>query len=158
MLPKQETAQSAGVMSVNRPAKSTTFFALANVWKTRSTCMRGQVGCVIVNDDGYVLTSGYNGAPRGLPHCYEVGCLMDGAHCVRAIHAEMNAVIQAARQGVSLVGATVYTTKRPCLRCVSVLIQAGIASILYLEAYDTDDQCVAQDLCRAAGVEMMKWS
>src|SRR5690242_20072701 len=111
---------------------------LAEVWKARSTCPRGQVGCVVVSQDGYVLTSGYNGAPRGLPHCYEHGCIMDDHHCVRAIHAEMNAFIQSSRQGVSLQGGILYTTKRPCVRCCIALIQAGVKHVVFREAYHSD--------------------
>lgn len=147
-----DEASEASTSHWTRPSADETFLGLAKVWRTRSTCIRGQVGCVIVNVDGYVLTSGYNGAPRGMPHCYEVGCLMDGGHCVRAIHAEMNAIVQAAREGISLVGAMLYTTKRPCLRCSVALIQAGISRVIYVEDYETDDAETAIAMLTYAGI------
>lgn len=156
MSDNREIGAAVASMSPWRPTKAETFLELAKVWRTRSTCPRGQVGCVIVTLDGFVLTSGYNGAPRGLAHCTSVGCLMDGNHCVRAIHAEMNAIIQASREGVSLIDSLVYTTKRPCIRCTVALIQAGVKHITFLEDYHSDDTEEALALLAIAGVTWRK--
>lgn len=114
---------------------------LARVWAERSTCSaRARVGAVLVDQDHAVVASGYNGAPRGQAHCDDegVGCLMEGGHCVRAIHAEENAIIQCARGGSSTVGTTLYTTHRPCVRCARLIIQAGIVEVNFLHFYDAD--------------------
>lgn len=120
-----------------RPSWEETFATVAAVWARRSTCPRLSVGCVVVRDR-QVLVSGYNGAPRGVAHCSDVGCTMDGERCVRAVHAEQNAVAQAARVGVSLVGSTAYVTSRPCRRCVNLMAQSGVASVVFpLERADS---------------------
>lgn len=116
---------------VPRPSWDDTFIKIARIWATRSTCPRRSVGCVITDAAHTVLVSGYNGAPRGVPHCSDVGCLMNGSHCIRAVHAEQNAICQAARTNVSLVGASVYTTCRPCRTCLNLLIQVGISEIIF---------------------------
>ncbi len=114
-----------------RPTWDTTFLSLAQVWALRATCPRLACGCVIVNKDNAVLASGYNGAPRGVAHCIDIGCIKDGERCIRAVHAEQNAVAQAARTGVSLLGAISYTTSRPCRRCTNLLIQAGVRELVW---------------------------
>lgn len=96
------------------------------------------MGAVLVNDANHVIASGYNGAPFGQPHCDDVGCIIEGGHCVRAIHAEENAIIQCARNGVSCINAILVVTHRPCVRCVRLIIQAGIRGVLYLQPYDAD--------------------
>lgn len=137
-----------------RPTTLETMATIARAWSRRSTCRRGSVGSVAHDARGFVLSSGYNGAPTGMAHCTEVGCLMDGGHCVRTIHAEMNMLITASRYGVSLEGANVMSTRRPCLRCTVALIQAGIASITYEDEYETDDEQAMYELCHAAGVRV----
>ena len=101
---------------------------------TRSTCDRKYVGAVIVRDKS-ILATGYNGSIRGLPHCDEEGHLMEDGHCVRTIHAEANAIIQAARNGVRIEGATVYVTASPCWGCFRIIANAGITRIVFGEFY-----------------------
>lgn len=109
---------------------------------------------MIADSKGFVLASGFNGSPAGLPHCTEVGCLIDGNHCVRTIHAELNAILLAARHGVPLVGSTAYITTRPCIRCLNALIQSGVSSIFYLQPYPSDDFKEASALAKIAGVHL----
>ena len=101
---------------MERPSWDEYFMNIALEVARRSTCPRAQVGAIIVRDKR-ILTTGYNGAPSGLPHCTEVGCLMRGGHCVRTLHAEQNAIIQGALHGVSVKGGTIYVTHQPCLIC-----------------------------------------
>ena len=99
-----------------------------------------------------ILTTGYNGAPRGVAHCTEVGCTIVSEHCLRATHAEANAVVQGALHGVSLQGATAYCTHQPCVNCSKLLISAGVTKIVYDEAYpDT----LASQLLAEAGVALV---
>lgn len=116
-----------------RPTKEETFMKLAILWSKLSTCStRASVGCVIVDNVGHVIASGYNGSPRGFPHCDEVGCDLDeNGHCIRAIHAETNAILQCATTGTICNGATLYVTHIPCERCQMVIIQAGIKKVVY---------------------------
>ncbi len=110
------------------------FMNLALQAATRSTCPRKHVGAVIVRDRT-VLSTGYNGSLRGAPHCDEVGCLMENGHCVRTVHAEANAIIQAARNGIRLDGAEIYVTASPCFNCFKLIVNAGIRRIYYGEFY-----------------------
>lgn len=123
---------------MNRPIWSEYFLRMASVSSTRSTCVRAKVGCVLVDGDHNIVTTGYNGSPSGLPHCDEVGCLEHDGHCKRATHAERNALLQAARKGSSTAGCTAYVTHRPCLDCFRDLISAGVTRIIYQEAYGAD--------------------
>lgn len=128
-----------------RPSWDEYFLNIAEVVSTRSTCPRRSVGAVLVRDR-QILSTGYNGAPRGLGHCIDVGCLMRDGHCVRASHAEMNAIAQAAFHGVRVKGATLYCTDKPCLICTKLLINAGIVKIVYLRDYpDEDSEQMLQD-------------
>jgi len=104
---------------------------------TRSTCNRKHVGAVIVRDRT-ILSTGYNGSLRGAPHCIDVGCEMENAHCVRTVHAEANAVAQAARNGVKIDGGEAYITASPCLTCFKLLANSGITTIYYNEFYRDD--------------------
>ena len=110
------------------------FMDIAQVVATRATCDRKLVGAVIVRDRT-ILSTGYNGSIRGMPHCDEVGHMMEDGHCVATIHAEMNAIIQAARNGVRLEGASIYITASPCWSCFKALANAGILRICYGEFY-----------------------
>jgi dCMP deaminase len=103
----------------------------------RSTCDRAHVGCVLVRDRR-ILTTGYNGSPAGLPHCDDVGHLLVDGHCVRTLHAEQNAIIQAALHGVGIQNATAYVTHQPCLTCAKMLINAGISRVVYAGNYPDD--------------------
>jgi dCMP deaminase len=101
---------------------------------TRSTCPRKHVGAVIVRDKT-VLSTGYNGSIRGAPHCTEVGCLLENDHCLRTVHAEANALVQAARHGVRLEEAQIYVTASPCFNCFKLIVNAGIRTVYYGEFY-----------------------
>ncbi len=101
---------------------------------TRSTCPRKHVGAVIVRDKS-ILSTGYNGSIRGAPHCDEAGCLIENGHCVRTVHAEANAIVQAARNGVRLEGAEIYVTASPCFNCFKLIVNAGIRTIYFGEFY-----------------------
>jgi dCMP deaminase len=123
----------------------------------RATCLRRKVGAILVKDKK-ILTTGYNGAPAGLVHCEEVGCLRDRLgvprgerhELCRGTHGEQNAIIQAASFGVSIRGATLYTTHFPCVLCTKMLINAGVKRVVYLEGYPDD---LAGEMIQEAGVE-----
>jgi dCMP deaminase len=116
--------------------------AFATLAATRASCIRRQVGAVIVKDS-MVLTTGYNGAPRGLAHASEAGCLRDKLgipsgqrhELCRGLHAEQNAIVQAARHGISIAGSTLYCTHHPCVICIKMIINAGIVAVYYSEGY-----------------------
>jgi dCMP deaminase len=113
------------------------FMNIAAEVATRSTCDRKHVGAVIVRDKT-ILSTGYNGSVRGLPHCDDAGHMMQDNHCVATIHAEANALIQAARNGVRLEGAEIYVTASPCWNCFKMVANAGIKGIYYGEFYRDD--------------------
>ena len=113
------------------------FMNIAREVATRSTCDRKHVGAVIVRDKT-ILSTGYNGSVRGMAHCDDAGHMMEDGHCVATIHAESNAVIQAARNGVRLEGAEIYVTASPCWSCFKMLANAGIKTIYYGEFYRDD--------------------
>ena len=110
------------------------FMAIAREVATRSTCDRKHVGAVIVRDK-MILATGYNGSIRGLPHCDDVGHLMEDGHCVRTVHAEANAIVQAARNGVRLEGGVIYVTASPCFGCFKLIVNAGLSRIAFGEFY-----------------------
>ena len=143
-----------------RPDWDRYFLEIAIVVARRSTCLRRQIGAVIVRDRR-ILTTGYNGAPSGLAHCLEAGCLRDELKIAsgtrhevcRALHSEMNAIIQAAQHGVSTKGATLYCTHQPCSVCARMLINAGIVKIVYTGDYPDD---FSLSLLREAGIELAR--
>ena len=110
------------------------FMSIAQVVATRSTCPRKYVGAVLVRNRT-ILSTGYNGSIRGMPHCSDVGHMMEDGHCVATIHAEANAIIQAARNGVNIDGGTVYVTASPCWNCFKQLANAGVVRICFGEFY-----------------------
>lgn len=130
---------------MERPDNDTYFMNMADLVSTRSTCLRRKVGAVIIKEKR-VLSTGYNGAPRGLKHCGEVGCLREQNNIAsgtrhelcRGVHAEQNAVIQAAYFGVSIKGGTIYTTAFPCVLCAKILVNAGIDEVVYKDDYIDD--------------------
>ena len=124
---------------------------IAFVVAQRSTCDRAHVGAVLVRDRR-ILTTGYNGAPAGLPHCDEVGHLMLDGHCVRTLHAEQNAIIQAALHGIGTQGATAYVTHQPCLTCSKMLINAGVQRVVYAGNYPDENSRL---FLAVAGVELV---
>ncbi len=109
---------------------------------TRSTCNRLHVGCLIVRDNQIVVT-GYNGSLRKADHCDDVGHLMEDGHCVRTVHAEANAITQAARRGVAVDGSTVYVTAAPCFNCFKILVNAGCVRVLFRDLYRRDSNTFA---------------
>lgn len=115
------------------------FLDIARVVASRSTCPRKSVGCVIVRDRN-ALCMGFNGSARGLPHCCDegVGCDMEDGHCVRTTHAEVNALLQAAKNGTAVDGADCYVTASPCWPCYRALVNAGIRRIFFSEEYRPD--------------------
>lgn len=141
-----------------RPSWDEYFLQLARQAATRSTCLRRQVGAVLVRDRR-VLATGYNGAPRGVPHCLDVGCLREELgipsgerhELCRAIHAEQNAIIQAAVHGVAVDGATLYCTHQPCILCAKMLINAGVREIVFREGYPDE---FSQRMFAEAGVKL----
>lgn len=117
-----------------RKSWPTFFMDIASVVATRATCDRKHVGAVIVRDNRIVST-GYNGSIPGAPHCDDVGHMMEDGHCVRTVHAEANAINQAARFGVAVDGATIYTTASPCWPCFQKIVSAGLKKIVFGELY-----------------------
>jgi len=144
----------------DRPSWDAYFMQIAHLVKTRATCPRRSVGAVIVRDKRIVCT-GYNGAPRGLAHCPEgggehdwpTGCLRAG-HCIRALHAEQNALLQAAMMGIACEGSTIYVTCQPCNNCAKMLINAGIVKVIYEGDYPDD---FSKELFHESGMEVMRF-
>ena len=132
----------------------TYFMNIARQAATRSTCDRKHVGAVIVRDKT-ILSTGYNGSIRGLPHCDDVGHLMDAGHCVATVHAEANAIIQAAKNGVRIEGAELYTTASPCWNCFKLIANAGIRRIYYGEFY-RDTRSI--EVATRVGIELIDLS
>ncbi len=110
------------------------FMNIARVVSSRSTCDRKFVGAVIVRDKT-ILSTGYNGSIRGMPHCTEVGHMMEEGHCVATIHAESNAILQAAKNGVAIDGASIYVTASPCWNCFKQIANSGLVRVVYGEFY-----------------------
>jgi dCMP deaminase len=108
------------------------FMNIARMVATRATCDRKHVGAVLVRDRT-LLSTGYNGSIRGLGHCSEDGHMMEDGHCVRTVHAEANAIIQAAKNGVGIDGATIYTTASPCWPCFKLIANSGARRIVFGE-------------------------
>lgn len=121
-------------MARERADWDTYFMKIAREVSTRATCDRKHVGAVIVRDKN-ILSTGYNGSLRGLPHCDEVGHLMENDHCVRTMHAEANAIVQAARNGVRIDDAAIYITASPCWPCFKLIANAGLTRICFGEFY-----------------------
>ena len=136
-----------------RPSWDDYFMQITFRVAKRSTCPRAAVGAVIVRDKR-ILTTGYNGAPTGLAHCTEAGCLMVNGHCVRTLHAEQNAIIQGALHGVDVSASTLYVTHQPCLVCAKMIINAGIERVVYAGRYPDD---IASSFLEQAGVMMNRF-
>lgn len=130
------------------------FMNIAREVATRATCDRKHVGAVIVRDKA-ILATGYNGSIRGLPHCDEVGHLMEEGHCIRTVHAEANAIVHAASHGVSIDTATIYVTASPCWSCFRLIANAGIKRVVFGEFYrDEKIYAVSKEL----GIELIDLS
>ena len=144
-----------------RPSWDAYFMEITNLVSQRSTCSRRRVGAVLVKDKR-ILATGYNGAPSGLPHCLDVGCLREQNNIpsgerhelCRGLHAEQNVIIQAARDGIPIRGATLYCTTRPCVICAKMIINANIVVVYYEEGYADE---LADQMLREAGIEMINW-
>ncbi len=148
-------------MPHQRPSWDDYFLEVANIVATRATCDRGRSGCVIVRDKR-ILVTGYVGSPAGLPHCDDVGHQMkktiheDGSvtqHCVRTVHAEQNAITQAARTGVSIEGATLYCRMTPCRVCAMLIINCGIKRVVCERKYHAGAESEA--MFKEADVELV---
>lgn len=123
-----------------RPTRDEYFKEIVQVVAKRSTCTHAQVGALIVSPSGQLLSTGYNGAVSGMPHCTDVGCLEDKyGHCIATVHAEQNAIAQAAKHGVSPEGAILYTTLFPCLACLKLVLASGVKEIKYIDEYHAKD-------------------
>ena len=144
-----------------RPSWDEYFMQIAHQVATRSTCLRRHVGAVIVRDKR-ILTTGYNGAPSGVQHCDVAGCLREEMgipsgqrqEICRGLHAEQNAIIQAALHGVSTEGATIYTTHQPCITCAKMIINAGIRRAVSASSYPDE---LARSTLDEACVELEVW-
>jgi len=129
------------------------FMAQSHLLSLRSTCSRLSVGATIVKDKR-IVSGGYNGSIKGDEHCIDVGCKVVEGHCVRTIHAEINAILQCSRFGVGTEGATIYVTHFPCLNCTKSIIQAGIKEICYANDYRNNEY--ARELLEKSGVVVRK--
>jgi dCMP deaminase len=143
-------------MEAHRPNWDEYFMTLAVIASSRSTCLRGCIGAVLVKDNR-VLSTGYNGSPAGQPHCLDVGCLQDerGKGCLRTVHAEQNAIAWAARHGISLAGCTCYLSSyTPCLACANLLVQVGCQRVVYRTLY-RDERALT--VLRDADIELVEF-
>ncbi|MEA1913488.1 MAG: cytidine/deoxycytidylate deaminase family protein [candidate division WOR-3 bacterium] len=147
---------------MGRPSWDEYFMKITELVATRATCLRRKVGAILVRNKR-ILTTGYNGPPSGIRHCEERGgCIRDELkipsgermELSRAIHAEQNAIIQAAKMGISIQDSTLYVTTHPCFTCAKMLINAGVKKIIYKEGYpDT----FAKDILKEANVEVIQF-
>lgn len=143
----------------NRPTLDEYFMEIAHVVAKRSTCLRNQVGAVIVRDKR-ILATGYNGAPRNLEHCLDIGCIRQAQNIAsgtrhelcRAVHAEQNAIIQSALHGVSVENATLYCTHQPCILCTKMIINSRMKKVVFFNNYPDDE---ALRFFESAGVEVV---
>ena len=147
-------------MDHERPAPDEYFMEIANVVAKRSTCLRLHVGAVIVKD-GQILSTGYNGAPHGFEHCLDIGCIREKQNVAhgtrhelcRAVHAEQNAIIQAAIHGVSIAGATVYCTHQPCILCTKMIINAKVKRVVFQNGYPDE---MSVKFLKQANIEILR--
>lgn len=147
-------------MKYKRPSWDEYFLKMAEMVGTRGTCDRGRSGCVIVRDKR-ILTTGYVGSPMGLPHCDEVGHEMhtvtneDGStsqHCIRTAHAEQNAINNAARSGMALLGGTIYSKMVPCYKCVQSIVNVGIVRVVSEMDYHASKR--SKEILKKAGIKL----
>lgn len=129
------------------------FMLNAHLISMRSTCNRLNVGAVLVKDNR-IISTGYNGGISGDVHCLDEGCYMEGGHCLRSLHAEENAILQCALQGVSTKGSEIYVTHFPCIHCMKKILQAGIKKIYYNKDYRNHEYCY--HLLKVSNVEAVK--
>jgi dCMP deaminase len=144
-----------------RPSWDEYFVEIARQVATRSTCLRRSVGALIVRDKR-ILSTGYNGAPRGVAHCDETGCLRaklgipsgQRQEICRGLHAEQNAIIQAALHGVSVEGGSIYVTHQPCITCAKMIINSGLVRVVCANSYPDE---FSRGMLDEAGVELIVW-
>jgi dCMP deaminase len=136
----------------NRPSWDEYFLKLAMLISERATCPRMHCGCVLVKDK-QILATGYNGSIPGDVHCEDVGCYVVDNHCIRTIHAEMNAILQCSQHGVSTQGATAYITNMSCTNCAKALIAAGIKKVVIFSDYHATE---AEEFFKIGGVEISR--
>jgi dCMP deaminase len=147
-------------LAKKRPSWDEYLMDITHFVATRSTCLRRHVGAILVRDKR-ILSTGYNGAPSGIEHCLEVGCLREQLgvpsgerhELCRALHAEQNAIIQAALHGVSIRNSILYCTTLPCIICSKMVINAGIGKIVYQEGYPDD---LSREMLAKAGIELQR--
>jgi len=147
--------------SLRRPSWDEYFMAIARLAAQRSTCRRRQVGAVLVREN-HIIATGYNGAPAGLPHCIDIGCLREEMgipsgerhELCRGVHAEQNVLVQAALHGSSPQGATLYCTHQPCILCAKLIASAGIKRVVFEGDYP---DALAQEILRQAGVSLERF-
>ncbi len=145
---------------LDRPSWHVYFMNIADLVATRSTCTRRKVGAILVKEKR-ILTSGYNGAPSGVPHCIETGCLRDRLNVpsgekhelCRGVHAEQNAIIQAANHGITVKGSSLYCTNQPCSICAKMLINAGIEKVYFKDGYNDP---LALEMFEQAGIALIQ--
>lgn len=143
-----------------RPDWHDYFMEITHLVATRSTCIRRQVGAIIVKDKR-ILSTGYNGAPQGMAHCLDIGCLRDKLNIpsgqrhelCRALHAEQNAIIQAATSGTDISGADIYITHSPCSLCMKMLINSSLQTIYYAEGYPDE---LSREFAKESGIQMVE--
>ena len=147
---------------MQRPSWDQYFMDITHLVATRSSCLRRQVGAVLVKDRN-ILATGYNGVPSGISHCEASGCLRERLkvpsgerhELCRGLHAEQNAIIQAAKHGTNIDGATLYCTTMPCIICTKMIINAGIRKVIYAEGYADD---LAREMIAEAAVEVVHFT
>jgi dCMP deaminase len=156
---KRERESRAGETADGRPPWDDYFLEIAGVVARRSTCLRRHVGAVLVRDR-FIISTGYNGAPTGIRHCREAGCLREKYQVpsgerhelCRGLHAEQNAIIQAALHGVSTKGATLYCTNHPCSICAKMLINAGVVHVVISNDYNDH---LSKEMLKEANIEVV---
>jgi len=171
MMDREEEKLKATEMAVwpRRGTRDETLMETAEVWAKRGTCPDLQVGCAVATPTGHLLSTGYNGSPSGAKHCVVARIAMPGGRPVwrcrdnfykqphMVVHAEANAVAQAAMFGVKLNGAYAYVTHHPCMKCTMLLIQAGVAKVYWAqEAVDEPLKALVADLCEEVGVKLIR--
>ena len=147
---------------MQRPSWDQYFMDITKLVATRSSCLRRQVGALLVKDRN-ILATGYNGVPTGISHCESTGCLRkrlgvpsgERHELCRGLHAEQNAIIQAAKHGTNIDGATLYCTTMPCIICTKMLINAGISSVIYGEGYADD---LAREMIAESGISVRQFT
>lgn len=148
--------------STKSPEEIEKYFRLAEQWAEKATCPRASVGCVLISTRGtdprgtHFLAGGYNGAPENMTTCRQAECIIEGGHCVRAVHAEVRAIAYAARRGIRLDHAEAFLTLLPCIQCMQALLLSGVQVIHYDDMYDRPEAEWVQGLAEHAGVHLLR--